>query len=260
MKKNNSLLKAARCVKNFILNGPAFKKQLKQPPIIIGGCGRSGTTLLLSVLSSHPEIYTFEHETHSFFPTPYSRSGYLGARRTARLYYFLDKQIPKSCNRWCEKTPKNVLFFLKILKHFNNNVKIIHIVRDGRDVVLSRHPRAPDAYWVSPERWVKDVSAGLVLKNHPNVHTVKYEDLVLDFEPTINDMCSFLEVETHSHLFNWHEHATMRRSSRVDTAQTQLLMKDSIGKWKKPEYKERVEELLREPRAPEILKELAYLV
>ena len=30
--------------------------QIPQTPILIGGCGRSGTTLLLSLLSAHPRI------------------------------------------------------------------------------------------------------------------------------------------------------------------------------------------------------------
>jgi len=211
------MLKPSVCFKNILMNGHVFRKQLKQPPIIIGGCGRSGTTLLLSVLSSHPEIYTFKKETHAFCQNVYCESININLIiRTFRLYCYLDKKIPKSCNRWCEKTPKNVLFFGDILNYFYNNVKVIHIVRDGRDVILSKHPKRPAVYWVSPERWIEDVSAGLKFKNHPNVYTVKYEDLVLEYETTIKDICTFLGIEFHPHLLSWHEHAKMRRSSRVD--------------------------------------------
>jgi hypothetical protein len=42
---------------------------LPQKPIIIGGCARSGTTLLLSVLSCHPNIYAIPDETYTFCPT-----------------------------------------------------------------------------------------------------------------------------------------------------------------------------------------------
>ncbi len=38
----------------------------KKCPIIIGGCGRSGTTLLLSILGSHPNIQAIKDETGLF--------------------------------------------------------------------------------------------------------------------------------------------------------------------------------------------------
>ncbi len=43
--------------------------RLYKSPILIGGCGRSGTTLLTSILSSHPKIALIPHETGIFCPT-----------------------------------------------------------------------------------------------------------------------------------------------------------------------------------------------
>ena len=37
-------------------------------PISIGGAPRSGTTLLLSVLSAHPSLFAINHETFAFCP------------------------------------------------------------------------------------------------------------------------------------------------------------------------------------------------
>ncbi|MCA9555784.1 MAG: sulfotransferase, partial [Myxococcales bacterium] len=37
-----------------------------EPPIIIGGCGRSGTTLVASILSCHPRIAVVGPETRAF--------------------------------------------------------------------------------------------------------------------------------------------------------------------------------------------------
>ena len=131
----------------------------RAPPIIIGGCGRSGTTLLASILSAHPRIYVIPEETTTFCPGAYSEHVDLNAEFDTRKFYL--KYFSKYnflFARWCEKTPKNVLFFDRILKHFKNRVKLIHMVRDGRDVIFSRHPRNPHEYWVSGKRWIDDVS------------------------------------------------------------------------------------------------------
>ena len=44
---------------------------MEASPLIIGGCGRSGTTLLLSVLSAHPKVLAIPHETEAFCPGAY---------------------------------------------------------------------------------------------------------------------------------------------------------------------------------------------
>jgi len=40
-------------------------------PIVIGGCARSGTSLLLSLLSCHPQIIAIPVETQTLCPTAY---------------------------------------------------------------------------------------------------------------------------------------------------------------------------------------------
>ena len=41
------------------------------PPIVIGGCGRSGTTLLTSLLSSYNQLYVIPCETSLLCPGCY---------------------------------------------------------------------------------------------------------------------------------------------------------------------------------------------
>ena len=61
-------------------------RKLTRPPVIVGGCERSGTTLLLSILSSHPAIQAIPVETWAFcFRTPYRGAGE-HTIRMSRLY------------------------------------------------------------------------------------------------------------------------------------------------------------------------------
>ena len=132
-------------------NGSVFRK----PPILIGGCPRSGTTLLLSILSAHPSILAIHDEMWGFWPTETEEEF---SKMMRKFYLRLDKRlkkmaIPASCTRWCEKTPNNVREFGKIIQWFRPTPKLLHIVRDGRDVATSVHPSDPSKYWVPVEQW-----------------------------------------------------------------------------------------------------------
>ncbi|MFC1884632.1 sulfotransferase [Thermodesulfobacteriota bacterium] len=231
----------------------------RAPPIIIGGCGRSGTTLLASILSAHPRIYVIPAETVTFCPGAYSENVDWNAEFDTRrffLKYFSNYNF--SFSQWCEKTPKNVIFFDRILKHFKNRVRLIHIVRDGRDVIFSRHPRDPDKYWVPGERWIYDVSEGLRHKNNPNVCTVRYEDLVMSFKETLRTILKFLNLKPVPSVFNFHKHATLRESIAWSTG-IQPLHNKSIGRWKNHKDENIFKDFMENPQAIKLLKELEYI-
>jgi len=236
---------------------PTFSR----PPVVIGGCGRSGTTLLLAMLSAHPSLLAIPFETMWLCPTAYDRAPDLKAPlELDKLAEWLAAQeIPASCTRWLEKTPKNVLFFGPILSRFGREVRLIHLVRDGRDVVTSRHPhRRVDQPWVTPERWIEDVSAGLKYQGHPQVATVRYEDLVQDYETTMGQLCRFLDEDFHPRLRTWHDHATVRRHPAW-AGEVRPLHQKSVRKWSDPANLAPVEQLLARPEAVGLLERLGYL-
>jgi len=160
--------------------------RFSRPPVVIAGCGRSGTTVLLSMLSAHHSIYAIPDETGLLCPTGYEETPDLSLQPDLfGLYRLLaGADLPPSCTRWCEKTPRNILYLKPILEFFGADVRIIQIVRDGRDVVTSVHPSNNAAYHVTAGRWIGDVAAGLPYEKHESVLTVRYEDLVLEYERT----------------------------------------------------------------------------
>jgi hypothetical protein len=229
-------------------------------PIIIGGCGRSGTTVLLAILGSHPGIFAIREETRIFCPTGYSVLANLEAPieiQRVEAYLKNDTIVP-SCQRWCEKTPKNVVFFGPILRAFGERVKIIHIVRDGRDVITSIHPRRPDCFHISISRWLHDTTSGLRFSNHPNVLTIRYEDLVLHFEPTMRHICDFLDERFVSDLLHWHARTNIKWSPTWKGGSVLPLYDTSIGRWKCSTYRKRVQEFESNPRALACLDQLGY--
>jgi len=212
-----------------------------QKAIVIGGCGRSGTTLLLSILSSHPRIEIFE-ETFSFYPRP------------MRLHK-LCNQIEKTQGVWCEKTPKNIHEFKAIKKLFKNKVKLVHVVRDGRDVVTSRHPSNPNSYWVPIERWVDDVSKGLKVKD---AYIIKYEDITKDTQNALRKLFTFLDIPFDDKILNPEFYGL--NSSDAWFGKGKSINTQRIDKWKKVEHKQVIDAFMKNKNAILLLEKLRYNV
>jgi hypothetical protein len=234
------------------------KHLFNKGPILIGGCGRSGTTLLLSVMSAHPHIFAFPHEVAAFFKWQENENGDMYPTRIDRMYrYLVSHHVQKSATRWCEKSPRNVLKINEILNYWDN-AHFINIIRDARDVLTSRHPQKPDAYWVPLERWLNDVRIGLKYKDHPRVTTIHYEDLVHEYEKTITKICDEIGEEVVPEIISWYDHATVR-SNRAWFGGVERLHQKSVNKWKKEEHAQRLEEIMQNKEIVELQKELGYL-
>ena len=228
--------------------------------ILIGGCGRSGTTVLNGLLSCHPEVQVVDIETSAFCQTAYRGDLDLESEfKLERVFRRLIRiDIPPTCSRWAEKTPKNVLFAARALDYLGPGSRFVHIVRDGRDVVTSRHRRAPDRYWVAPQRWVMDVEAGRALEGHPRVTTVRYEDLRSDLEGQLRRLCGFLDLPFDNRMLGYPETARVPHCEGW-VPRLRPISTDSVGRWRAPEHQEAVEALLSEPGAESLMRHYGYL-
>ena len=235
------------------------KRIFSDTPIIIGGSARSGTTFLLSILSAHPAIFAFKKEL-SLFKYGTEQNGRFMPKRIDRLYFaILKTRINKKVSRWCEKTPNNIRYIERIDSFLQGEYRFIHIVRDGRDVILSRHPHDDDRYYhVEPGEWVRDVQEGIRHMDRENFLTIRYESLIGDFHNTMSRICDHLGIEMTEEISNFYEHATVRKNPAYFSGLERMHSK-SVGKWKDPENKDRVDELLKHPGAIDLLKKFDYL-
>jgi hypothetical protein len=245
----------------FYARGYVRSKRFSRPPIIIGGCERSGTTLLRSVLSAHPRIHAIADELWAFCHAEVA--GFKGQRpiRVSRLYKYLGQHpIHPSAVRWCEKSPANIVFFDDILEYFDGRVRLIQLVRDGRDVVCSRHPQKPKSYWMRVQRWVNALEIGLPYRRHPNALTIRYEDLILDHEQTVQRILDFVGEENCEEMRDWHAHASVRSSANLIGGAVPPIHSGSIRKFEAEgfEHGARVEELMSHPAVPALLRTYGY--
>lgn len=113
----------------------------------------------------------------------------------------------------CEDLPAHIFKLDQILGKFPE-ARIIHIVRDARDVLLSqknrRNRRKMGAGYlrnrevlryrmnyhpvVISRLWHNAVSAGLRYRNHPSVLTIRFEDLVNSPQEIISAVCNHCDI------------------------------------------------------------------
>ena len=207
-------------------------------PIIIGGSGSTGSTLLSTILNRHPEVaigpelslfnkpvlyqqpYTkFKRNLERYINIGTSTKGwYLYWRTFRELEHFgWDKnsiiELSNECNNirefidrfftryltinekniWGEKTPSNSYYFDSFLDLYPK-ARIIHIVRDVRDVVASFKKRGMNSY-TSSMQWLYNTAMGLRLNQNKAYYQISYEDLVSDTEKSLQNLCGFLNID-----------------------------------------------------------------
>lgn len=94
--------------------------------------------------------------------------------------------------QWVEKTPTNVYCFRDFARAFPTG-RIVHVVRDGRDVVCSLRQRGFSMFQAA-SRWVYDASAGLSCRDLPQYLEVPYEDLVASPVRCLERICAHIGV------------------------------------------------------------------
>lgn len=216
---------------------PESLAQLTAPPIFVVGLHRSGTTWVFDMLSSHPEAAgVFESGLFSqnlgFAPLFRAEHWYQGQegrlesdRRffgaTFRLNQLIDRDqlvrdVRDLSGRWLsrslepqhrylvEKTPQHVETMPLIAELFPG-AAFIHVIRDGRDMVVSRQaaarswPGLPSrsvnvgdtaSYWASGVRSAREAAQDAGLR----YTEVRYERLRLAPEDGLRDLFEFCSI------------------------------------------------------------------
>ncbi len=143
--------------------------------IFITGCAKSGTTLLLRMCYAFKDtevIYKEGFDGHEMdfdkFVKHESKSGFtIGKRHPPAL--LSNVLVPE--------------FQFQAADILKEDIRVINVVRDGRDVVLS------DGNYVKPKRWIESMDQrNKVLFGNLIDLEVKYEDLVTDPEKVQHQM------------------------------------------------------------------------
>lgn len=219
-------------------------------PVLIGGCGSSGTTLVRRMLNRHPDISCGPEST--VFLERITGPAELGARMGFELSeieawqrgsrsqaefidFFQAACLARTGKRiWADKTPENIRRLNFLWQHFPE-ARFVHVIRDGRDVACSlrRQPwmklRERDSLAAlvrCGEYWVDRVAIRRSVKADPRYIELRYEELVREPEKALRPVLEFLGLDWSGRLLSPDAEA------RVDPTAGPAFT-SSIGRWRK---------------------------
>ncbi len=254
--------------------------------IIIGGCGRSGTTVFKEMLNRHPRIACGPETSMFGLPFDPRRIAIYWNIPLEQLTALMDESehLPRFAERfygdfvrregkarWADKTPNNVRAVGRILTWFPR-ARFIHVIRDGRDVVCSlrHHPKerirggrivpvnTVNTIEFCCRRWVQDTSAGLAYANHPRCFELRYEHLIADPEGVLRRVCDFLGEDYDPAMLDPSrtKHETPTGQVLNNPGASSAVVGRSIGRWRRDLTPDERAEFV--DRAGELLIALGY--
>lgn len=190
------------------------------PKAMVLGCGRSGTNMATEILRRSPEFRCYKYwEDRDLFISP-------------RILE--DRYLAKGDTHYI---PNNKS--IQMVMRFNRDLKIVWMIRNPKDMVLSKIFRgqpgqdneelADDA---TEDGCVADIQKMFQLYKYidaylnDRVFLVKMEDLILNFDATVDIMCQFVGInrtEDMNFFYNkmWNKHKD-RRYNSLDVRQVDL--------------------------------------
>jgi len=256
----------------------------KIPMVFIVGMGRSGTTLLRTILDANEEVLfapegkiivslkqKYKHKTawtpqllkeftnDLYKDVSFTKWGIIQENLLDKFlsfpmekisFSFLLKYIylstpslyvKKNIRILGDKNPVYSIFIKEILEVFPD-AKFIHLVRDYRDCISSHKKLfkrqnifALSQLWKIYNSWISIYS-----KNYPkNFLLVRYEDLVLNPDKIMIEICDFIGMPFERNMLNFYEKMNDERLKEykeiIEFTHPNLLKKinsESISKWK----------------------------
>jgi hypothetical protein len=254
-----------------------MKKGCDNTPFFVLGAARSGTTMLRLMLNRHSrlaipfeshflkqifaelpsdrpldvfeaermaELVTGEKNFRTWHLDPEDVRRELIRRAPAPLAVLVDALFrmeiaPTGKPRWGDKTPQYYICWQRLMGLFPGS-RMIHIIRDGRDVNLSLErvgwhgPTLPERarYW--QERVEMAHAAGREFGPERNL-IVRYEDLVLDSRATLQTVCDFLGEAFEPAMLEFFEDAALHLSDIDGDVHGKLHRPprpEDVGRWR----------------------------
>lgn len=239
-------------------SGPAVSRAPDEPSghVFMTGFFRSGTTLLEQILASHPEVETMEEITilddlaWDFFRSSEGMDRLAGLSddrvREFRAAYWRrirNRGVAPGTGVFVDKLPMASLWTPFIAKVFPD-AKILWVRRDPRDVVLScfRNRFQPG----SLRNDLADIERGAQLyavmmdlfetyraRLSLDLHVLRHEDLVEDFDAQVKALCDFIGVPWREEMRDFSETAKGRRIRTPSARQVvRGLNAEGVARWR----------------------------
>jgi Sulfotransferase family len=177
---------------------------------IVGLNPRTGTTLLAECMRVCFDIDGYEEHEAPLYKMRWGKSIYL------------------------TKNPQD-LFYMKWRFFLDPRVTVICMVRDPRDVVVSKHGKDPDNYWMFTNlgRWKERHRLLRCYIPHDRIVVIRYEDLIENPDDVQNYIASKIKYLKKKRPFSqFHHGSDFSRESSLALKGVRPIDKDNVSKWR----------------------------
>lgn len=198
---------------------------------IVGCSPRSGTTLLAEMMVACFDIDRYaEHE---------------------RQIHCLTSGSPRV---YLTKWPGDVVvadLYVRVIPR----LYVVVMIRDPRDIIVSRHGLRPDRYWTGLRFWKAYLPYVRRLRGHRRVTLVRYEDLVRDPNGVQQLLLQRMPWLTRRARFSgFHEVSRPSELSRIALGGLRPVSQSSIGKWKRNKPRVAGQQMLHGPITEDLIE------
>lgn len=129
------------------------------------------------------------------------------------------------------KRPKDTMYMPAVID--DPELYVIYVMRDPRDVIVSRHGKNKGMYYSNIRLWREMHGYAKSLYGHDRFLAVRYEDFVTDPDATQDKIAAkFPWLEKLHNFSEYHEHAQVSEKSRLAMHDVRPIAPTSIGVWK----------------------------
>jgi len=224
--------------------------------ILITGCARSGTSLLLYLMRYFDNTVIVETEINPF--------------KDLTFYSVPDKQLVIKCPQGQQmggksqaigdfKSQTQVKTLQDVIDH---GYKIMLLIRDGRDVLVSKHYETK-SYWVDSYRWIYAIQNALKLQKMDKSGSIlflRFESFVSDTEANLQKISKFIGQSYSQKYKKYYQDIDQSLDIAKAMNTPRPISADNIGNWKRSEHRNRMQYITRNfgPQIAEKLTQLGY--
>lgn len=227
-----------------------FADASEEEHIFVVGPPRSGTTLVMSILASHPRIASLQEETYFFLRWNYTDfrlpdipdSEMKEFISSARSYIDLFDRIARFTKDrqekdfFLEKTPEHAIVLDLLLDKYPRS-QFVAIIRDPRDGYLSARRNPELDNWTLEnycEDWRQCTENVLTNSESPRLEFFRYEDLCTDPDSVSRKMMSHVGLDLHSNQLDPDQYGakTSLSGRKGHERLSRRISDDTVGRWK----------------------------
>jgi hypothetical protein len=175
----------------------------------IVGCHRSGTSLMFDLLTTCFAVDS-----------------------SGKLEMSIYEEPPQECDVYVTKQPRDIRIIKPILDA-DPNLFVVYLVRDPRDVIVSKVRSISENYFCNLGIWMECDDAAGELAGHPRFLTVRYESLVQDPDAIQRQIIAAFPFLQKKHSFSEFERfSNATNETRVAMSGLRPIQPDRLQAWR----------------------------